>query len=146
MFRLVNPLFGRFTDNNRPPRTGSTRGLSEVDIAGLARYAEGLSEILGEHAGPAIGSILAAASRLDRTRLLSEWATSRRSGLRVALARAFSVPFDAVGRSTAMRVLALDPSTEVRRALAIISLARNAPPVSSVAFRALAAGGQTLPA
>jgi hypothetical protein len=99
-----------------PPVTPGS-ALSGRDAIALARLAEELSEILGEGASDAIGSVLSAARPLDRTRLVSAWATSPREAQRLALARGFAHPFEAVGLRTAMEHLAQDASSRVRLAI-----------------------------
>jgi hypothetical protein len=62
-----------------------------------------------------LGCILCLLSTLDRTRLISTWATSSSEPDRRALARALSAPFDAIGVYSAIDHLQMDPNPEVRR-------------------------------
>jgi hypothetical protein len=62
-----------------------------------------------------LGCVVCLLPSLDRTWLISSWATSPRQPIRCALARALSAPFDAVGVASAITHLQADPSAEVRR-------------------------------
>jgi hypothetical protein len=62
-----------------------------------------------------LGALLCLLPGLDRTCLVSSWATSPDERLRIALARALAAPFEAVGVRSAIDQLQRDPSPEVRR-------------------------------
>jgi hypothetical protein len=82
-------------------------------------------------AGPsdpsALGCILCLLPSLDRTVLISSWATSPDASVRLALARALSAPFEAVGVPSALRELQGDPRAEIRRAARFAAASRRAP-------------------
>jgi hypothetical protein len=65
--------------------------------------------------GPALGFLLCLLPSLDRTCLVSAWATSPREPIRRALAGALAAPFEAVGVRAAIAQLSTDPSPEVRQ-------------------------------
>lgn len=65
--------------------------------------------------GPALGFLLCLLPSIDRTCLVSAWATSPREPIRRALAGALAAPFEAVGVRAAIAQLSTDPSVEVRQ-------------------------------
>ena len=62
-----------------------------------------------------LGCVLCLLPSLDRTALITSWATSPSEPKRRALAGALSAPFEAVGRRSAIEHLEADSSSEVRR-------------------------------
>jgi len=76
------------------------------------------------HEGPTLGVLLCLLPSLDRTCLISAWATSPRESTRRALADALSRPFEAVGVRTALELLREDPSPEVRRLARVAAASR----------------------
>lgn len=62
-----------------------------------------------------LGCILCLLPSLDRTALVSAWATAPDEGTRRELARALSAPFEAVGVRGVLEHLQRDPDPEVRR-------------------------------
>jgi hypothetical protein len=127
---LVDAARGLFA-RKREARTHDSRrrggALTSREITELSGVAETVSRILGADGGLVISAILIATSRLDRTRLVTAWATSSRARLRMALAQSFAHAFDAVGRRTAQRQLAQDPHSDVRLAVETAALLRNTP-------------------
>jgi hypothetical protein len=128
---VVDPLVHFFTRlravaHPRAARTapGAVAGLSDLEARRLAQYAEGISGILGERGGAAIGSLLCGAPALDRTYLVSSLATGSEPQ-RLALARACSYAIQAVGLDTAMQYLERDPSRSVRSAIRRASAQRS---------------------
>lgn len=85
-----------------------------------AREALAWAEELGaDPAEPAegadVGALLRALSPLERTWLISSWATSTNEPTRRMLARALAEPIESVGARWALEHLQRDPSAEVRR-------------------------------
>jgi hypothetical protein len=91
--------------------------LTDEIEAELATWSEGPS---GNRGISPLGCMLCLLPSLDRTALISSWATSSNEQTRRAVARALSAPFEAVGVRGAIDHLQADPSSQVRR------LARNA--------------------
>lgn len=73
----------------------------------------------------ALGCMLCLLPSLDRTCLVSAWATSPSEETRLALARALAAPFDAVGVRWALEQLREDASPEVRRAAGSAAAVRS---------------------
>ncbi len=74
-----------------------------------------------------LGCMLCLLPSLDRTALISSWATSTEEPTRRALARALGAPFEAVGVRGAIEHLQGDPSAEVRRLARSAAVSRSAP-------------------
>jgi hypothetical protein len=127
LFDAFRGLFGGKRETRRQARSPRGESLTSSEIAELSGVAETVSRILGPDGGLVISSILIATSGLDRTRLVTAWATSPRTGLRMALAQSFAHAFDAVGRRTAQRQLAQDPHANVRMAVQHAALLRHTP-------------------
>jgi hypothetical protein len=68
----------------------------------------------GDPAFARLGCVLCLLPSLDRTYLVSSWATSPNERLRRDLARALAIPFEAAGVRSALDHLQQDPSEEVR--------------------------------
>jgi hypothetical protein len=73
-----------------------------------------------------LGCLLCLLPSLDRTCLISSWATSSNEQTRGAVARALSAPFEAVGVRAVIEHLQVDPSAEVRRLARSAAAARRA--------------------
>ena len=73
-----------------------------------------------------LGLVLCLLPGLDRTCLISAWATSANEPTRRALARALAAPFEAVGVRAALEELQRDPSAEVRRLARAAAASREA--------------------
>jgi hypothetical protein len=73
----------------------------------------------------ALGGVLCLLPSLDRTVLITSWATSPDTGTRRALARALSAPFEAVGVRGALERLGADPDPEVRRLASAAAAVRD---------------------
>jgi hypothetical protein len=97
--------------------------LTDEIEADLTDSIETSSEIAGL---PPLGCILCALSSLDRTCLVSVWATSPDERVRRAVAAALSAPFEAVGVRGAITWLKSDPSAEVRRLARAAEASRRA--------------------
>jgi len=103
--------------------------LGPFGMAEAGRRVDRLSELLGDASAAATGALLAGLSPLDRTRLVTLWATSPCVGRRLALARSFSSSVAAVGLRTAMDHLSRDGSAQVRSSIERAARSRDAKPV-----------------
>lgn len=106
-------------------RAGQAPILTDALERDLERWLEGASP---EAAATGLGFLLCLLPELDRTCLVSAWATSPCESTRRALAGALAAPFDALGVREAIRQLAIDASDDVRR------LARSAGEARRVAL------------
>jgi len=81
---------------------------------------------LGSSDLPPLGILLCLLPSLDRTCLISSWATSPNEQVRQALAGALAAPFEAVGVPTVLEQLQRDPSAAVQqRARAAAAIRRG---------------------
>lgn len=86
----------------------------------------GLNFHAGDSGTSPLGCMLCLLPGLDRTCLISAWATSPNEKTRRALARAPSAPFEAVGVRAVVDHLQADPSPEVRRLARFAAAIRRA--------------------
>jgi hypothetical protein len=111
-------------ESARPPRqaaywrTVAAKSAAEpamLDEAHEAEVASWIRTACAEGRVVPLGMLLCLLPSLDRTQLVSTWATSADEPTRRALALALSAPFEAVGVRTALEMLQRDPSPEIRR-------------------------------
>jgi hypothetical protein len=88
---------------------------SEALLEGLARDRD---PRVVRALGAALGSVLVQLAPLERSYLVSSWATADHEGLRFALAFALAWPIESVGVRSALQELKHDRSTDVRTAAA----------------------------
>ncbi|HKJ24354.1 MAG TPA: hypothetical protein VKB65_05985 [Myxococcota bacterium] len=92
-----------------------TAGLPLVLTDEIAEEMAAWSEASEDDAAFAgLGHVLCLLPSLDRTYLVSSWATSPNTRLRRDLARALAIPFEAAGVRSVLDHLQHDPSEEVR--------------------------------
>lgn len=88
----------------------------DEDAREAASWAEELGGATAERAGGGdLGALLRGLSQLERTWLITSWATSDDEPTRCRLASALAGPIDGVGTRWVLEHLQRDPSAEVRR-------------------------------
>lgn len=97
--------------------------LTRQEEAELETWAQDASEADG--LAP-LGVLLCLLPSLDRTCLVSTWATSPDARTRRALARALAAPFEAIGVDAALEHLQADPDPRTRRLARSAAAARRA--------------------
>ena len=109
------------TEHAALPRGIAARAL---DTGRLAALVDQLGETEPALAAVLVGTALCSARPLERTSVVSEWATSHSVVRRRALARALAHPFMCPGVPSAIELLARDADCSVRTAAAHAALLR----------------------
>lgn len=81
----------------------------------------------GKEEAGLLGLVLCLLPSIDRTYLISSWATSPSERIRRDLAQALSVPFEATGVPSAIEHLRSDPSAEIRSLATLAAASRGLP-------------------